>query len=325
MLTKADTAVLHARKLAGARRLGLGCMGLTGIYGPVSREGAVDTLHAALDAGITLYDTAALYGSGANEELLGSVLGGRSEIVIVTKFGLHVGADGALVRDSSARTIRSSVEGSLRRLKRERIDLLLQHRPDPSVPDSAVAEITERLVAEGKIAAFGLSGTDPDRAGSWRHNPSVYAIQNELSLAAPIRGAEPRLMLMAGTVFMAFAPFGRGLLTRSASGVEGDIRSAMAGFGDVQSGLLIETIRTVCRIAKAHGASDARIALAWLLARSPNIVAIPGCRSRSQLDEIATGSIPTLSDGDLLQLEEACTGSYAARSAENIQTPYATR
>lgn len=307
MLTNDGTAASYACELAGVRRLGLGCMGLTGIYGRVSKEQAIDTLHAALDEGLTLFDTAALYASGENEELIGSVLGHRQQVVIVTKFGLYANSDGALVRDSRPRTIRSSVEASLRRLKRERIDLLLQHRPDPSVSDGVVAEIVAALIVEGKVAAFGLSGTGAARASSWLSNPRIHAVQNELSLANPLRSDEPEIMSTAGVAFMAFAPLGRGLLTRSSPGRDGDLRATMAGFAETAAGARDRIIDVVSDLAARHETCNAAIALAWLLAKSSNIIAIPGCRSRLQVNDAAAASKLTLNEAELTSLEEALT------------------
>jgi aryl-alcohol dehydrogenase-like predicted oxidoreductase len=305
MPTKGDTAVRYTCELAGDRRVGLGCIGLTGIYGRVSKERAIDTLHAALDEGLTLFDTAALYASGANEELIGSVLGQRPEVAIVTKFGLYANSDGALVRDSSPRTIRASVEASLRRLRRERIDLLLQHRPDQSVSDDVVAETVAALVSEGKVASFGLSGTEVARVGSWSRNPNIVAVQNELSLANPLRSDEPEIMLSVGAVFMAFAPLGRGLVTKSSPGKDGDLRAGMPGFAETVSGACLRIIDVVSGLAARRETCNAAVALAWLLAKSPNIVAIPGCRSRAQVHEAASGSKLTLSGAELAELEGA--------------------
>lgn len=315
-LTNGDIAVRRACELAGDRRVGLGCMGLTGIYGPISKERAIDTLHAALDEGLTLFDTAALYASGANEELVGSVLGRRPGIAIITKFGLHANSDGILVRDSSPPAIRASVEASLRRLKRERIDLLLQHRPDPSIPDDVVAETVAALAAEGKIAAFGLSGTDAARVSSWPSHPDIHAVQNELSLANPTRSGEPGIVLSAGVVFMAFAPLGRGLLTRSSAGGEGDLRASMAGFVEAASSTGPRIVDVVAELAARRETSAAAVSLAWLLAKSPNVIAIPGCRSRAQVNETTSGSLLTLSDGELVELEAALTnrGEQAGQS-----------
>jgi len=305
MLAKGDIAARYAHELAGDRRIGLGCIGLSGIYGPVSKERAIDTLYAALDEGLTLFDTAALYASGANEELIGSVLGKRPEVAIVTKFGLYVNSDGALVRDSSPRTIRTSVEASLRRLRRERIDLLLQHRSDPSVSDEVVAETVAALASEGKVAAFGLSGTEPARVSSWSRIPNIHAVQNELSLANPLRSDEPEIMLSVGAVFMAFAPLGRGLLTKSSPGRDGDLRAGMVEFTETASGACLRIIDVVSKVAARRETCNAAVALAWLLAKSPNIIAIPGCRSRAQVCETASGSKLTLSDAELAELEES--------------------
>jgi len=160
---RADRAASLAAELAGPSRLALGCMGLAGVYGPVADDVARATLRAALSEGVRLFDAAPLYGDGLAETLLGELLA-REPVAVVTKFGLSTVADGSLVRDSRPKTVRASVEASLRRLRRERIDVLLQHRPDPNVPDEDVADLLARLVDEGKALHVGLSAAPIARA-----------------------------------------------------------------------------------------------------------------------------------------------------------------
>lgn len=308
----AGAAARFAAELCGEARIGLGCMGLTGIYGFVARERAIDTLHAALDRGVRLFDTAALYASGANEELLGEVLGHRRNIVIVTKFGLYEQADGSLARDSSPGSIRASVEASLRRVRRECLDLVLQHRPDPAVPDCAVAETVSVLVKEGKVAAFGLSGTPIERLKAWPPTLPVSAVQNELSLCAPEAGDEPQSAMAAGAVFMAYAPLGRGLLAGSRPGSHGDLRLRMPGFVNLGEGGTARQMATLDGVARRRAVPAARVALAWLLARSSNVVAIPGCRSPSQVED-ALGGDMRLTSQEVSELDRAL-GAPAAPS-----------
>ena len=300
-ITPAQLAI----KLCGEARVGLGCMGLTGIYGAVSPESAADTLHAALDAGIMLFDTAALYASGANEEMLGKVLGRRRDINVVTKFGLYEGANGALLRDSRPSTIRASVEASLRRLRRDRLDLVLQHRPDPAVPDHIVAETVSALIKEGKVAAFGLSGKGTDRLQSWPLDPPIIAVQNELSLATPHRQGEPSLVMASGAVFMTYAPLGRGLLTGSRPGPHGDLRLEIPGFQKTGVGTLDGPMSVLKNLAERLGTPQSRIALAWLLAKCGNVIAIPGCRSRIQVEEIMAYCNILVSQAELAKLDNA--------------------
>lgn len=284
---------------AGTVRIGLGCMALTGIYGVVDRDAAKATIHAALDVGIRLFDTAALYADGTNEELLGRTIGHRSDVFIVTKFGLSAGGDGALVRDSSPKAMRASVDSSLRRLRRERIDLLLQHRPDPRADDAIVAGVAAELMREGKIAGFGLSGSTPNRVDEFRRTLPVTAMQNELSLTNPEQHEELAILDHAGVMFMAYAPLGRGLLTGSFGNVRmpGDLRERMPQFQKDAAKANLERLHAVDEVARIHATSRAAVALAWTLHAGSNVVPIPGARSPEQVETaIAAANLVFTSD-----------------------------
>ena len=280
-----EKAAALAIRLAGPRRIGLGCMALTGIYGRLHRDQAVATLHEALDQGITLFDTAALYGEGANEALVGEVVGPQAGTIIVTKFGLFAGRDGGLRRDSSPRAIRKSVEESLRRLGRERIDLLLQHRPDPAVPAEAVADCINALIAEGKVAAFGLSAISARELRAWKSPPALTAVQNELSV---VTGSKPNELLAteeSELAYMAYSPLGRGLVTGTMPGRDGDLRATMAGFISLEA----EVAARITRLrddAVGRGKALAAHAVAWALNCGSSVIAIPGCRSPAQVREV---------------------------------------
>lgn len=271
--------------LAGERRIGLGCMALTGIYGAVGREQAVATLTAALDNGVTLFDTAPLYGDGANETLLGDVLGGRPDVTIVTKFGLYADSMGSLYRDSRPETIKQSVEASLRRLKRDRIDLLLQHRTDPETPDDDVQACIEELISAGRVGEFGISSVSANQIAGRPKAHTLGAVQNELSLVTGQKIEEVAAAMTRGACFMAFSPLGRGILTGSRPSQPDDLRTSMLAFAQRStsgcsqgdgSGVVLEARELV----------SARRALAWVLAQGANVVAIPGCRSPSQVSII---------------------------------------
>ena len=271
--------------LAGERRIGLGCMALTGIYGAVGREQAVATLAAALDNGVTLFDTAPLYGNGANETLLGDVLGGRPDTHIVTKFGLYADAAGSLYRDSRPETIRQSVEASLRRLKRDRIDLLLQHRTDPETPVDEVQACIEDLISAGKVGEFGISSVSAGQIAGWPMAPTLGAVQNELSMVTGQKIEEVAAAMTRGACFMAFSPLGRGILTGSKPSQPGDLRTSMLAF--VQRSTIGCTYGDGSGVDTEVGElASARRALAWVLAQGANVVAIPGCRSPSQVSVI---------------------------------------
>ena len=265
-----DQAAAMAVELAGERRVGLGCMALTGVYGAVEREIAVATLYAALDSGVRLFDTAALYGNGANEKLLGEVLGPRDDVVVATKFGLAADAGGRLMRDSSPGAIRRSVEASLRRIRRDSIDLLYQHRQDPATPPATVAETVLQLMEEGKVARFGLSRVGADEVAAWSGTP-LAAVQNEMSVVTQDGAAAITACRAIGSAFIAHSPLGRGLATASVSRGPADHRSTMREF------------QTPVAERRAPGAAAA---VAWVLARDRATVAIPGCRSPGQLREV---------------------------------------
>ncbi|WP_374944756.1 aldo/keto reductase [Sphingomonas sp.] len=271
--------------------MGLGCMALTGIYGAIEADVAKATIHRALDLGIRLFDTAALYGDGANEELLGRTLGGRGDVFVVTKFGLEVQGD-SLVRDSAPAAMRRSVDTSLRRLRRDRIDLLLQHRPDPLVPDEEVAAMARDLVQAGKVAEFGLSGTPVDRIGRFTGTVRVAAVQNELSIAAPDRAGDAAAADRFGAMLMGHSPLGRGLLTGRAGRppAADDLRSGMPQFRDAPSDLDANCLNALEEIAASRALPMEAIALAWTLHLGGNVVPIPGSRSPQQVERIASSA-----------------------------------
>lgn len=280
-----DVAGSLAIRIAGEHRLGLGCMALTGIYGDISREDAIGVLHEALDCGVTLFDTAALYGDGANEELLGNTIGEMREVSIVTKFGLHAASDGKLYRDSSPDAIRRSVDASLRRLKRDRLDFVLQHRSDPLVPFEEVLSTVAELKAEGKVGDFGVSNVAIDEIARCAKMGEVVIFQNELSLVTGAKADEVAAVEGAKAVFMAFAPLGRGLVTGSVPAEEGDYRRTMPCFRSPPATWLDKVGNAVTSRIANYGI-DARSAIDWVLDQSPAVVAIPGCKSRRQVRDV---------------------------------------
>lgn len=281
----ARTAEHRAIGLAGERRIGLGCMALTGIYGSVSREQAIATIIAALDHGVTLFDTAPLYGNGANETLLGDVLRGRPDMTIVTKFGLYADAGGSLHRNSRPEMIRQSVEASLTRLRRDRIDLLLQHRADPETPDDDVQACIEDLISAGKVVEFGMSGVSAEQIARWPMPCALGAVQNELSLATGPKIEEIAAAAKRGACFMAFSPLGRGILTGSKLSQPDDLRTSMAAFAQIFASGCAHGGSSNPGTKAGEQASASR-ALAWVLAQGANVVAIPGCRSPGHVSAI---------------------------------------
>lgn len=195
--------------------------------------------------------------------------------------------------------MRASVDASLRRLRRERIDLLLQHRPDPRSDDAVVAGVAADLMREGKIAAFGLSGSTTKRADEFGRTIPVAAMQNELSLANPERQEEPAILDQAGAMFMAHAPLGRGLLTGRFGNVPmpGDLRERMPQFQNDAAKANFERLGAVDEVARNHATSRAAVALAWTLHAGSNVVPIPGARSPEQVETaIAAADLVFTSD-----------------------------
>ncbi|WP_329398719.1 aldo/keto reductase [Streptomyces lydicus] len=275
-------------------RIGLGAMGMSHGYTDSGTDEAesVRTLHRALELGVTLIDTAEIYGPYANEELLGRALKGRrDQVVLATKFGLvsHAG-QGPWNLDSSPANIRTAVEGSLQRLGTDHIDLYHQHRVDPNTPIEETAGAVGELVAEGKVRAFGLSEAGPDTIRRAHAVHPVTAVQSEYSLWT--RGVEERVLpvlrrLTIGLV--PFAPLGHGFLTgriRSTDGFkEGDFRRGNPRFTGENFQHNLRLADEVQAVAADAGATPAQVALAWLLAQGDDIAPIPGTKRVHRVEE----------------------------------------
>ncbi len=259
-------------------------MALTGIYGHVPIRQAKATIEEALDHGITLFDTAPLYGDGGNEELLGEMIGAVQATTIITKFGLLADRTGNLVRDSSPAAIRKSVEASLRRLRRDRIDLLLQHRHDPAVPPCDVAGCVQELMAEGKVKVFGLSSIDADHLRQWLNAIPVAAVQNELSALTGKKIHEVQSIGGSGAVYIAHSPLGRGKLVGSKGAGVDDLRLQMPEFARDEVEHPSMHNRKVGLTGKLTLSPQA--AISWVLDQGENVVAIPGCKSPNQIRAI---------------------------------------
>lgn len=278
-----DQAARLATKLTGRQRLALGTMGLTGVYGAIPKDIAQQTIRAALDGGIALFDAAPLYGNGIAECLLGAELAGQ-DATIVTKFGLAADRDGKLIRDSRPTSIRRSVENSLRRLRRDRIDILLQHRPDPEVEDAEVAGVLLRLVEEGKAAQVGVSGCSLARAAVMGAAAPIRVIQNELSAASElIPGETAADFSAAGLMLMAHSPLARGLLAQAQPRqfADDDYRATMGSLDQLGQLALLE--RASSRLFDYAPYSAPRAAIRWVLDQGANVVAVIGARSPAQV------------------------------------------
>ncbi|BBZ26102.1 aldo/keto reductase [Mycolicibacterium madagascariense] len=275
-------------------RIGLGAMGMSFAYSGAGSDDAesIRTIHRAIDLGVTLIDTAEIYGPYTNEELVGKALKGRrDDVVLATKFGMvsHAG-DGPGNLDSSPANIRTAVEGSLKRLDTDRIDLYYQHRVDPKTPIEDTVGALAELVTEGKIRHVGLSEAGP---GTIRRAHAVHpitALQSEYSLWTRDSEAEVLPLLRElGIGFVAYSPLGRGFLTgqiRSTADFEdGDNRKSNPRFEGENFQRNLEAVKEVEAIAAEVGATPAQVALAWLLAQGDDIAPIPGTKRVTRLEE----------------------------------------
>jgi len=294
--------------------LGLGCMGMSFGYGPpADHQEMIALLRTAVDRGVTLFDTAEAYGPFTNEELLGEALGPvRDRVVIATKFGFTFPASGARGLSSRPGHIREVTEASLKRLKTDRIDLLYQHRVDPEVPIEDVAGAVKDLIAEGKVKHFGLSEAGVQTIRRAHAVQPVTALQSEYSLwrRAPEADVLPTLEEL-GIGFVPFSPLGKGFLTghidETTTFDSSDFRNIVPRFSAEArkaNQTLVELLRT---IAAQKNATPAQIALAWLLARKPWIVPIPGTTKLHRFEENIGAAAIELTATDLKEIEQAAS------------------
>jgi aryl-alcohol dehydrogenase-like predicted oxidoreductase len=296
--------------------LGLGCMGMSFSYGPPKdKKEMTDLLHAAVDRGITFFDTAEVYGPFTNEELVGEALAPfRGKIVIATKFGFDLsGGDnrpGASNVNSQPAHIKQAVEGSLKRLQVETIDLLYEHRVDPNVPIEDVAGTVKELIHAGKVKHFGLSEAGVKTIRRAHAVQPVTALQSEYSLwwRKPEEEVIPTLEEL-GIGFVPYSPLGKGFLTgkisENAKFDSTDFRSKLPRFTPEALKTNQAVIDLLEKIARRKGATPPQIALAWLLAQKPWIVPIPGTTKLTRLDENLGSLAVQLTSDDLREIDEA--------------------
>jgi len=310
--------------------LGLGCMGMSFGLGPaVDKQQGISLIRAAVERGVTFFDTAEIYGPFTNEELVGEALAPfRERVVIATKFGFKPDPKGGArwsALDSRPEHIREVAEGSLRRLRTEVIDLFYQHRVDPGVPIEEVAGAVKDLIGQGKVKHFGLSEAGVKTIRRAHAVQPVAALQSEYSLwwREPEAEVIPALEEL-GIGFVPFSPLGRGFLTgkigESTSFESSDIRSKLPRFTPENLKANQALVEVMGRFAQQKQATPAQIALAWLLAQKPWIVPIPGTTKRHRLEENLGAAAVELSPEDLRELEAASKiAVQGARYPEEMQ------
>ena len=307
---------MQKRKLGNSNlevsALGLGCMGMSDSYGPpADRQEMVALLRAAVERGVTFFDTAEVYGPFTNEELVGEAISPlRDEVVIATKFGFKLDAGGGV--DSRPEHIREVTEASLKRLKIDVIDLLYQHRVDPDVPIEDVAGTVKELIQEGKVRHFGLSEAGVQTIRRAHAVQPVAALQSEYSLWTRNPEVEvlPTLEEL-GIGFVPFSPLGRGFLTgkmdENTTFESTDFRNALPRFTPEARKANQVLVDLLGEIAKQKNATPAQIALAWLLAQKPWIVPIPGTTKLYRLEENIGAVDVELTSDDLLEIDRAAS------------------
>ena len=307
---------MHTRTLGtqGLRvgAIGLGCMGMTGMFGtPGPRAEMIDLMRAAYERGVTLFDTAEVYGPHINEALLGEGLAPiRQHVIIATKFGFDVDPDTGERRGISSHPaiIRRTVEGSLRRLRTDVIDLLYQHRVDPAIPIEEVAGTVQTLVTEGKVRFFGLSEASAATIRRAHAIHPVSAVQSEYSLwTRDPEGEVLPTLAELGIGFVPFSPLGYGFLTGTidaqTSFGASDFRTVAPRFTPEARAANEGFVAMLRELAAARGTTPAQIALAWLLAQRPWIVPIPGTKRITRLAENLGAADITLSAAELAQID----------------------
>ena len=307
--------------------LGFGCMGLSFGYGPpTSREDGIAIIRAAVDAGVTFFDTAEVYGPFTNEELVGDALRPvRDRVVIATKFGFKIESGKQAGLDSRPAHIREVADASLKRLQTDRIDLLYQHRVNPDVPIEDVAGAVKDLIREGKVKHFGLSEAGVQTIRRAHAVQPVAALQSEYSLwwREPEKEVLPTLEEL-GIGFVPFSPLGKGFLTGKIDDTTTfdttDFRNVVPRFTPENRKANLAFVDWLKTFAERKKATPAQIALAWLLAQKPWIVPIPGTTKRHRLEENLGAASIQLTGDDLREIDRAAAQIevHGARYPEHL-------
>jgi len=308
--------------------LGFGCMGISQSYGrPSTREDGIAIIRAAVDSGVTFFDTAEVYGPYTNEDLVGEALEPvRDQVTIATKFGFNIEQNKMAGLNSRPAHIRTVADASLKRLRTDRIDLFYQHRVDPDVPIEDVAGAVKDLIAEGKVKHFGLSEAGAATIRRAHAVQRVAALQSEYSLwwREPEREILPTLEEL-GIGFVPFSPLGKGFLTGTIDDKTTfeptDFRNVVPRFTEENRKANLAFVEWLKTFAARKAATPAQIALAWLLAQKPWIVPIPGTTKRHRLEENIAATAIDLTTGDLREIDDAAAQItvHGARYPEHLQ------
>ncbi|MFS0740394.1 aldo/keto reductase [Brevundimonas sp. 3P9-tot-E] len=298
--------------------VGLGCMGMSAFYGGADEAQSIAVIHRALDLGVTLFDTAEMYGPHTNEVLLGKALKGRrDEAFIATKFGINRQPDGSAVTDGSPANVRRAVEGSLSRLGVDHIDLYYQHRIDPNTPIEETVGAMAELVKEGKVRFLGLSEAAPATLRRAHAEHSITALQTEYSLWS--RDPEDELLGVVrelGIGFVPYSPLGRGFLSGDIKSIDDlapdDFRRTNPRFAGDNFQKNLDLVDAVGAIAADKGVTAAQLALAWVLAQGEDLVPIPGTRRIATLEQNAAAADIVLTPDDLARIEAVFPRGAAA-------------
>jgi aryl-alcohol dehydrogenase-like predicted oxidoreductase len=305
---------MHARRLGKGLQvsaIGLGCMGMSQSYGTRDDEESIRTLHHALDLGVTFFDTADVYGKGANERLVGRALGPRrGSVVLATKCGLlpAAGAASPIGVDGSPAHIRAACDASLSRLHTDVIDLYYLHRVDPATPIEESVGTMARLVADGKVRCIGLSEVSPASLRRAHAVHPIAAVQSEYSLwfREPEGSVLPACREL-GIAFVPFSPIGRGFLAGNVTDVDqlpaDDLRRRVPRFMGDNLGQNVTLVTALGRIAARKGCTAAQLSLAWLLGKGEDIVPIPGTKRRTYLEENVAAASLSLSTEEMEELD----------------------
>ncbi len=308
--------------------LGLGCMSMSSGYGPpADKQAMISLIRSAVDRGVTFFDTAQVYGPFTNEELVGEALAPvRDQVVVATKFGFDLETGQSSRLDSRPETIKRSVERSLERLRTDTIDLLYQHRVDPSVPIEDVAGTVKELIQAGKVKHFGLSEAGAQTIRRANAVQPVAALQSEYSLwwREPEGEIVPTLEEL-GIGFVPFSPLGKGFLTgkidESTTFDSSDFRNSIPRFDPEARKANRAFVELLASVAERMNATPAQVALAWLLAQKPWIVPIPGTTKLERLEENIAAADVELTSDDLHEIESAASriAAHGARYPESSE------